>query len=325
MLNVQYRMHPSIREFPSHFFYSNELTDANSINDEVVAHENAQSSFIGGFLDEGGDEEGSLQHAPSPPHDSTTRVVLTRELVAMKLKSVNFFDLSGCKSREIKQGTSFINEVEIEFIVFMIKELRDAYRNTLLNSSDQYFQPLSIAVISPYKSQVIQIRKSLGKLKQDLQNNYESNSYNNNNTNNNEFEQMNKKILSEILNSIEVNTVDGFQGREKDVVFFSCVKTGNSSIKFISDERRLNVAITRAKRCLIVVGDREALSKQQRNVVAKSLNDSAGIGTSIGIGIGTSDSHQNVWRSFLDHCRIKGYLTKVALDHMADTFTILHQ
>jgi senataxin len=50
-----------------------------------------------------------------------------------------------------------------------------------------------------------------------------------------------------------VNTVDGFQGREKDMIIFSCVRSGEH-IGFLSDVRRLNVAITRARSCLVLVG-----------------------------------------------------------------------
>ena len=64
----------------------------------------------------------------------------------------------------------------------------------------------------------------------------------------------------------EVNTVDGFQGKEKDIIFLSCVKSKNEnnekmSIGFLKDKRRLNVSITRAKYGLIVVGNLNTLKK----------------------------------------------------------------
>ena len=58
---------------------------------------------------------------------------------------------------------------------------------------------------------------------------------------------------------IEVNTVDGFQGREKEFILFSCVRT--ESVGFLSDERRLNVAITRAKSCCLLVGKSTCLRR----------------------------------------------------------------
>lgn len=86
-------------------------------------------------------------------------------------------------------------------------------------------KPSQIAVITPYKDQV------------DLLN------------------QRNR------FDNLEINTVDGFQGREKEVVILSLVRSNSyKNIGFLRDLRRINVALTRAKRKLIIVGDSNTIS-----------------------------------------------------------------
>ena len=59
---------------------------------------------------------------------------------------------------------------------------------------------------------------------------------------------------------VEVKTVDGFQGREKEIIIISNVRSNReNTVGFLKDIRRLNVAITRSKRKLIIVGDNSTL------------------------------------------------------------------
>lgn len=82
-----------------------------------------------------------------------------------------------------------------------------------------------------------------------------------------------KRLIGRVNSSIEVNTVDQYQGRDKEIIIYSCTRTGlpftkpasDSSaarkIEILEDKRRLTVAITRAKHKLIVIGDAIALEQ----------------------------------------------------------------
>lgn len=89
--------------------------------------------------------------------------------------------------------------------------------------------PASIAVLSPYAAQVDRIHTQLRAL---------------------------------YGGQVEVGTVDGMQGREKDVVVLSLVRSNDThDVGFLQDQRRLNVAMTRAKRQLVVIGDADTIGE----------------------------------------------------------------
>eukprot|EP01022_Parablepharisma_sp_SALTPOND_P033404 TRINITY_DN88663_c0_g1_i1.p11 TRINITY_DN88663_c0_g1~~TRINITY_DN88663_c0_g1_i1.p11 ORF type:complete len:173 (-),score=12.35 TRINITY_DN88663_c0_g1_i1:73-591(-) len=98
---------------------------------------------------------------------------------------------------------------------------------------------LSIGVVSPYAAQVERLR--------------------------NELTPLTRKIPSLDL---EVSTIDGYQGREKDAIIISMVRSNDKSVVgFIAEEKRMNVAITRARMFVAIVGDSSTICS------AKFLND----------------------------------------------------
>ena len=101
-----------------------------------------------------------------------------------------------------------------------------------VNQTKENLLGASIGIISPYAEQVMMIREKI-----------ESDDH---------FRDL----------DVEVNSIDGFQGQEKDVIYISLVRSNNGgNIGFLGDHRRLNVAMTRAKKKLIIVGDMLTLGK----------------------------------------------------------------
>jgi len=89
-------------------------------------------------------------------------------------------------------------------------------------------EPFSVAVISPYREQI----------------------------------RLLKELFSETTDNISVNTIDSFQGQERDMVIISMTRSNpDGEIGFLADIRRMNVAMTRAKKKLVIVGDSSTLAR----------------------------------------------------------------
>ncbi|KAJ8421766.1 hypothetical protein Cgig2_018959 [Carnegiea gigantea] len=138
-----------------------------------------------------------------------------------------FFDMQDGKESQPAGSGSWINVDEVEFVLLVYQKLVAKYPE--LKSSDK------LAIISPCRHQVkLFLRR---------------------------FQEM-FGIESEKV--VDINTVDGFQGWEKDVAILSCVRASkDKGIGFVSDFRRMNVGITRARSSVLVVGSASTLRKDQ--------------------------------------------------------------
>ncbi|MCF2496463.1 AAA domain-containing protein [Dyadobacter chenhuakuii] len=155
---------------------------------------------------------------------------VAHHLVFPSDNALAFIDTAGCGYDEKLEGTSSTNPDEA---VFLFKHLTQYVSEFMQAKSFNAGEFPSIAVISPYKEQI-------GLLKEQLAHN---------------------ALLQPFISKISVNTIDSFQGQERDIVYISMTRSNpEGEIGFLSDIRRMNVAMTRARKKLVVIGDSATLS-----------------------------------------------------------------
>jgi ATP-dependent RNA/DNA helicase IGHMBP2 len=151
--------------------------------------------------------------------------VANRKLSTADSSPVLFIDTAGTGYDETPNGTSCTNEQEAQLLI--------SYMGSYL-ASHSIPVHTSVAVISPYKKQVEYLQQSISTMPH--------------------YEQ--RKA------AISVNTIDSFQGQERDLVAISLVRSNpQGDIGFLADIRRMNVAMTRARAKLIVIGNSATLGQ----------------------------------------------------------------
>lgn len=144
--------------------------------------------------------------------------------VSSVLGPYRFFDIAGAQTREQK-GHSFINIPELNAAIRLYERLKADYGRHDFTGK--------IGIIATYKAQLNELKARFA-----------------------------RKFGDAIFDEIEFNTTDAFQGREREIIIFSCVRAkATGGIGFLQDIRRMNVGLTRAKSSLWVLGDSKALQQ----------------------------------------------------------------
>lgn len=153
-----------------------------------------------------------------------------------------FFDVQGMHHGAAK-GKSLVNQAEVEMAMRL-------YDRLIMDFGQKYDFDGQVGIITPYKGQLRELRL-----------------------------QFSRTFGDDIFKKVEFNTTDAFQGREKEIIIFSCVRAASksTSIGFLADDRRLNVGLTRAKSSLWVLGNSQTLIENDMwgNLIESSKEASA--------------------------------------------------
>jgi len=145
--------------------------------------------------------------------------------------AIDFIDTAGCGFNE-KTNPESLSTYNKEEAHLLLRHLALLINRLEEEEPGSFHSQFRIGIISPYKAQV----RKLSELMEEI------------------------PMLERYLDYITVNTIDGFQGQECDIIYISLVRSNTKGeIGFLRDIRRMNVALTRAKRKLVVIGDSATL------------------------------------------------------------------
>ena len=144
---------------------------------------------------------------------------------------MTWIDTNGIDGREEYVGETFgrINKAEAELTVNTLQQYL-----TKIGKQRMLDERIDIGVISPYRAQVQYLKRLIKR----------------------------KEFFKPFRHLLSINTVDGFQGQERDIILISLVRSNDEGqIGFLRDLRRMNVAITRARMKLIILGDTATITR----------------------------------------------------------------
>ena len=151
--------------------------------------------------------------------------------LSQDIEPLEFVDTAGCSFEE-KKNPETLSTLNPEEATLVLKHLAILLNQLEEQNPSIFDQGFTAGIIAPYKAQVQELRNQMSS----------------------------SPMLSSYAPYISINTVDGFQGQERDLIYISLTRSnGKQEIGFLKDIRRMNVALTRARKKLVVVGDSATL------------------------------------------------------------------
>ncbi len=221
LLRVQYRMNEAIMRFSSDWFYNGEVQSDPSVRHRSVLDFENPIQWIDGR---------ELMSSKCVPVSSVAAAEPASPAPAAMPPAPSEADEAykeDFKEEFVGENHGRINKAEAELVLQTLVEYIDK-----IGKQRFLDERVDVGIISPYKVQTQYMRRRIKQM----------------------------ESLRPFRQFITVNTVDGFQGQERDLMFISLVRSNdNGEIGFLSDLRRMNVAMTRARMKLFIFGDKETL------------------------------------------------------------------
>ena len=223
LLRIQYRMNEEIMRFSSDWFYGGKVESAPQIKYRSVLDYDHPIMWI-----DTSDKENQITIEEDETEDTAITPSSENETPS-QVNAVNKNNDLNFKEQFVGESFGRINKAEAELTLLTLAEYYTKIgKQRVLNES------IDVGIISPYRAQVQYLKKLIKKY---------------------EFFKPYRRLIS-------VNTVDGFQGQERDVILISLVRSnGEGQIGFLKDLRRMNVAMTRARMKLIILGNKDTMTK----------------------------------------------------------------
>ena len=223
LLKIQYRMNDEIMRFSSDWFYGGKVESAPQIKYRSVLDYDHPITWI----DTSNEENQITIEGEDAPEDSADAA--SSESASSPASAANQNSDLNFKEQFVGESFGRINKAEAELTLLTLAEYF-----TKIGKQRVLEERIDVGIISPYRAQVQYLKKLIKKY---------------------EFFKPYRRLIS-------VNTVDGFQGQERDVILISLVRSNDEGqIGFLKDLRRMNVAMTRARMKLIILGNKDTMTK----------------------------------------------------------------